>query len=130
MHFLTPSGSKSIFTPDDSKTSALPHALVIDLFPCLATFKPAPATTNAEMVEILIVLDPSPPVPQVSTAFKSSFNLTCNALLCITRAMPAISSGVSPLILSAVTKAPNCDGNDSPVIISSITLPASSSEMS
>ena len=34
--------------------------------PCLATGTPAPATTNAVVVEMLKVCSPSPPVPQVS----------------------------------------------------------------
>ena len=35
--------------------------------PCFATVTPAPATTNAAVVEMLNVCRPSPPVPQVST---------------------------------------------------------------
>ena len=34
--------------------------------PCLATGTPAPATTNAVVVEMLNVCSPSPPVPHVS----------------------------------------------------------------
>ena len=66
-----------------------------------------------------MVCDPSPPVPQVST--RSPSDCTRNAFSRITLAMPAISSGVSPLRRMAVTKAPNWAGVASPVIISSIT---------
>ena len=58
----------------------------------------------------------SPPVPQVSTTIPSA--CTGMALALITLAMPAISSLVSPLIRSAVTKAPNCAGVTSPFMIS------------
>jgi len=61
------SGEISTCTPIASSTSALPHNDDADRLPCLATFKPQPATTNAATVEILNVLRPSPPVPQVSS---------------------------------------------------------------
>ena len=47
---------------------ALPQWLETDRLPCLATGTPAAATTKAAVVETLKVPEPSPPVPQVSTA--------------------------------------------------------------
>ena len=61
------------------------------------------AATKAAAVEMLKVEELSPPVPQVSTTGVVTF--TGIALARITLASPAISSTVSPLILSAVTKA-------------------------
>ena len=58
------SGGRSMRMPSPSSKSALPHLLEIDRLPCLATRTPAPATTNAAMVEMLKVSGPSPPVPQ------------------------------------------------------------------
>ena len=52
--------------PSASSTSALPAAEETARLPCLATGTPAPATTNAVVVEMLKVCSPSPPVPQVS----------------------------------------------------------------
>ena len=63
MHFPTISGGISMLTPSASNTSALPELLETDLFPCLATGTPVPATTNAAVVEMLKVWETSPPVP-------------------------------------------------------------------
>ena len=52
--------------PSASSTSAEPHRLVAERLPCLATRQPAPAATNAAVVETLKVGRP-PPVPAVST---------------------------------------------------------------
>ncbi len=60
------SGVAWIFTPNSCRTSALPHRLEIDRLPCLAMFRPAPAKTKAQVVEILKVSAPSPPVPTIS----------------------------------------------------------------
>ena len=73
---------------------------------------------NAAVVDTLNAPEPSPPVPQVSTSAPST--LTRNAFSRITRAMPAISSGVSPFSRRAVTNAPNCAGVASPPMISSM----------
>ena len=62
------SGGRAIRIPHASSRSALPHWLEIERLPCFATCTPAPATTNAAMVEMLNVLQPSPPVPQVSSS--------------------------------------------------------------
>ena len=55
-----------MFTPDLARKSALPDLEVMDLLPCLTTFPPHDATTNAEMVEQLNIFRLEPPVPQVS----------------------------------------------------------------
>ena len=65
-HCTTCSVVKSKLTPATSNKSALPQVLDTERLPCLATCPPAAATTNAQVVEILKVLAPSPPVPQVS----------------------------------------------------------------
>ena len=65
--FSTSLGSKFMFKPTFSNTSALPLLLVTPLFPCLATGTPAPEITNAAAVLMLKVFILSPPVPQVST---------------------------------------------------------------
>ena len=118
-HSVTPAGPKSIFTPASSSTSALPQTPDIALLPCFATFVPVPATTNAATVDILNVPLPSPPVPHVSTMLPLVD--TCCDLSRITSAIPAISSTVSPLSLSAVANAAICDGVALPSMISSIT---------
>ena len=68
MERATSSGVCSTLTPSASSTSAEPHLLLTERFPCLAIATPAPAATNAAAVEILKVFTLSPPVPQVSTS--------------------------------------------------------------
>ena len=81
----------------------MPHLLEAARFPCLATGIPAADTTNADKVDILKVLEPSPPVPTIS---KTSI-LFKNRSQCkrITFAAQVISSIVSPFIANAVRKA-------------------------
>ena len=117
-----------IFTPRDSKASALPDDPEIALFPCFATFIPAPATTNATAVEILNVFSPSPPVPHVSR--RGSSRSIFKDLSLIAVAKPAISVGVSPFIFIAIIKAPNWAGVTSPLIISFIDNLANSKSKS
>ena len=62
----------SLFTPKISSTSELPDLLETALLPCFATFIPRLARINATVVEIFIVLKPSPPVPQRSIIGVSS----------------------------------------------------------
>ena len=57
----------STLTPSAVSTSAEPAREETARLPCFATVTPAPATTNAAVVEMLKVFRPSPPVPQVST---------------------------------------------------------------
>ena len=65
--------------------------LVAERLPCLATVTPAPAATMAAAVEMLKVLAPSPPVPQVSRITSASTS-TFSASALMARAMPTISS--------------------------------------
>ena len=69
--------------------------------PCLVTVYPAPATINDEIVEILKVFFPSPPVPHKSIEFNSSKSIlrhrSNNASL-----NPSISSTQGILILYTV----------------------------
>ena len=102
-HSATASAPRSILTPSASRTSALPQRLLIARLPCLATLSPAPAAIRAAAVEILVLPDLSPPMPQVSIT--GGVVLTGMALSRITLASPAISSTVSPLTRSAVTRA-------------------------
>ena len=73
---------------------------------------------------MLNVPDESPPVPQVSTSGPSTS--TRSDFSRITRAIPTISSSVSTLTRSAVTKAPIWAGVASPSMISLMAPPASS----
>src|SRR5262245_35865793 len=127
MQASTHSFGASTFTPKAPKTSALPDWLDTERLPCLATRTPAPATTKAQVVEILKVPFWSPPVPQVSRTVLD-WTLTRRAFSRITHAAPVISSTVSPFILSAVRKDATCKGVASPVMISFITVMVSSSE--
>ena len=61
------SGGTSILTPNASSTSAAPDFEDAARFPCFATGIPAAAITMEEVVEMLKELDPSPPVPTISS---------------------------------------------------------------
>ena len=124
MHRWTPSGPRSITTPKASSTSALPQDPETARLPCLATLSPAAAATKAAAVDTLKLHLPSPPVPAVSTSVPTTS--TFSAFSRITVAMPAISSGVSPLARRAARNAPNWAGVDSPSMTCRITAAASS----
>ena len=79
-----------------------PHFDETARLPCFAIGTPAPATTNAVVVEMLKVRSPSPPVPQVSMQ-SGALGRTGVARARIARAKPVISSTVSPFIRIAVT---------------------------
>ena len=71
------------------------------LLPCFAIFKPQAAANIAAVVEMLMVLAPSPPVPtQSATAVVWVGKGVALARIAI--AAPAISAGVSPFIFNAV----------------------------
>src|SRR5437899_5190817 len=72
MTCATLAGDRSRLIPSVSTTSADPQSDDTDRLPCLATRRPAPATTNAVAVETLNVPDASPPVPQVSISISRS----------------------------------------------------------
>ena len=61
------SGSTERLNPSFSRQSALPLFPELARLPCFATTAPAPAATNATVVETLKVMPPSPPVPTVSS---------------------------------------------------------------
>ncbi len=117
-------------SPITSRRSALPHRLVTDLFPCLATGIPAPAATKAAIVLILKVLILSPPVPHVSTKVPFTFGWIWWQYLRIVDANAVISSMVSPLILRAVRKEAIWASVALPDMISSMIFSASSFDRS
>src|SRR5580765_3586786 len=129
MHCSTRSFGASTLTPKAPKTSALPDWLDTERLPCLATLTPAPANTNAVVVEILNVPFWSPPVPQVSSTVLAPTFTRC-AFSRITRAAPVISPTLSPFMRRAVRKAATCSGEASPVMIWFITSIVSASERS
>ena len=56
-----------ILTPRASSTSAAPDFEEAALFPCFATGTPPAAITREAVVEMLKELEPSPPVPTISS---------------------------------------------------------------
>ena len=125
MHSATWSGPRSMRAPSASSRSAEPERLVAERLPCLATAQPAPAAIRAAVVEMLNELRP-PPVPAVSSRSSRSIG-TWTASSRITRASPASSSTVSPLVRSAVRKPAIWISETSPCMISDSTSAASSS---
>src|SRR5437773_525793 len=137
----TCSGASSSFTPSVSTTSAEPQSEAplrpdMDRLPCLATLRPAPATTNAVAVETLNVPEASPPVPHVSMSISRSVPVsdadasvprvrTRTAFCRITCAKPMSSSMVSPFIRSAVSNAAIWALVAAPDMIASIAAAAS-----
>ncbi len=99
------SGGRSIWTPSDSITSALPLLLDTPRPPCLAVLAPAAAATNMAQVEMLKVLAPSPPVPTMSTRWVVSATATLRESSRITCAAAVISPMVSFLTRRPVTMA-------------------------
>src|SRR4051795_10372983 len=124
MHAATAAGSRSMFAPSASSTSAEPDLPVALRLPCFATMQPAPAATNAAHVETLNVGGP-PPVPAVSSR-SSPPTSTERARERIVRARPTSSSTVSPLVRSAIRNAAACASDASPCMISRSTAAASS----
>ena len=61
------SGAIVMLTPSASSTSAAPDLEEAALFPCFATGTPPAAMTSEAVVEMLKELDPSPPVPTISS---------------------------------------------------------------
>ena len=98
--FLLCSGSMVIFTPSASRQSAAPDLELAARLPCLATGTPAAEITMDAVVEILKELEPSPPVPTISSASTSAPSFLPNFR--ISSAEPVISSMVSPFWLNAV----------------------------
>src|SRR5262249_51937127 len=128
-HRATPSGPRSITTPNASRTSADPHAEDAARLPCLATRTPAPAATSAASVEMFTVPDRSPPVPHVSTTGPpgpSRGMSTVCANRSMVRASAASSAAVSPLARSATAKPAIWASVASPARIAAMVCSASS----
>src|SRR5262245_46674896 len=135
MHWATRAGVRSRLTPSASTTSADPQRLETDRLPCLATLRPAPATTNAVAVETLKVPDASPPVPAVSISISRSVPAsavptsprvrTRTAFSRMTSASPMSSSTVSPFMRRAVRKAATWTEVAAPDMSASIAAAAS-----
>ncbi len=111
-HVATPSGVMSRATPSASSTSADPLSELDARPPCLQTSPPAPATTNAAVVEMLIEWLRSPPVPQVQIARcrTSSVRGTSTENSRIAPRALANSSDVSPLVRIPMANAAICTG--------------------
>ena len=92
--------------PRASSTSAEPTLPLALRFPCLATEAPQAAATKATAVEILKLLAPSPPVPQVSTRCSAGRDGGITQAWRSTWAMPASSSPLTPLALRATSRPP------------------------
>ena len=89
-----------------------------------ATDAPAPAATSAAAVEMLKVLQPSPPVPQLSTSGARDVT-TRSACARIVPAAATTTSTVSPRVRSAARNAPTRAGDAAPVMIASNAAAAS-----
>src|SRR3972149_851897 len=125
MHCSTLETSASMLTPSARSTSALPLLEDTDLLPSLATGPPAAEETNAAAVDMLNVMEASPPVPHVSITSAGASTLV--AFSRMTLAEPVISSTVSPFIRQATRSAPIWAGLAPPVMTSFITEDDSSS---
>jgi hypothetical protein len=75
-------------------TSALPDDEETLRPPCLATRAPAAAVTNIEVVEILKVFAPSPPVPTISIIF----SVLTNGTLVENSRMTCAAAVISPML--------------------------------
>ena len=111
-------------TPSASRTSAAPEREVIARLPCLATGTPAAATTSAEVVEMLNVPEPSPPVPTTSIVPSGASTRRTRSRIAI--AKPASSSTVSPRIRRATSMAASSAGVASPSMTEPIASRATS----
>ena len=120
-------GWTSRLKPSAASTSPEPHLPVAARLPCFATAIPAPAIMKAEVVDMLKVSSPSPPVPTMSTG-RELPALMYAARARIARAAPTTSSTVSPFILRAVRNAARICGSTSADIISPKTSALSAPE--
>ncbi len=90
-------------TPSASRQSAVPERELAARLPCLITRAPAPAAVIPAIVEMLTVAARSPPVPTMSTPWRSrSMGV---ALARVTSSRVANSAGDSPLARSSTEKA-------------------------
>ena len=127
MQCATSAGPRSITTPRASRTSAEPAFDEAARPPCLHTGTPAPATTNAAIVDTLMVPLRSPPVPQVSTrrSAKVGATTTRSEAASMAATKPVISDTVSPLQRSPNRKAAIWAGVALPSRMSARAAPAS-----
>src|SRR4051794_29001107 len=125
MHAATAARPRAMRAPSASSTSADPLRPVALRLPCFATTQPAPAATNAAVVETLNVGRP-PPVPAVSSSSPAAGS-TPAANLRIVRASPASSSSVSPFVRSAMRNPAIWASATSPAMISASTAAACAS---
>ncbi len=112
----TRSAVRSRRMPSASSTSADPAWLEAERLPCLTTRAPAPAATIAAIVEMLTLIDRSPPVPTTSRARPGMAIGVATAYIASRK--PVTSSMVSPLLRSATA---------SPAIWAGVAAPASTS---
>ncbi len=117
-------GGSSRLTPSLPRTSEEPLADDEARLPCLTTLAPVPATTIADMVEMLTVLAMSPPVPTMSTVRPGTWMVV--ACSYIARTSPETSVTVSPLARSATAKPAICTSVASPLMMRSIAQAVSS----
>ena len=102
--------------PSASSTSADPAWLEAERLPCLTTRAPAPAATIAAIVEMLTLIERSPPVPTTSSARPGIVRGVATWYIASSR--PVTSSIVSPLLRRATAK---------PAIWAGVAAPASTS---
>ena len=100
MHCAICSGFSMMFAPIAFRASAAPDFEETEPPPCFATRPPAAAITNIEVVEILNVRAPSPPVPTISSSDSGSLTFTFVERSRITFAAAVISPMVSFLTRS------------------------------
>ena len=119
-------------TPSASSTSAVPHCEDAARFPCLHTGTPAPATTNAAIVEMFTECDLSPPVPTMSIvrfAISAGRSTRADALR-TSASIPSNSTALSPLVRRPMTRAAICAEVASPSSTVRIAARASFSDRS
>ena len=117
MHCATCSEVRFRLPPSASIASAEPDLLDTLRLPCFATRPPAAAMTNKQVVEILNVDVPSPPVPTISSRCMSADICTLLEKSRITSAAATSSAMASPLERSAMRVAAAETGDALPLII-------------
>ena len=133
---VTPTVSKAATTwvrgacslkPRPSNTSAEPTRPLALRLPCFATTAPQAAAVKATAVEMLKLLAPSPPVPQLSTIDSPGRGQGKGAAWRKTWAMAASSWGLGSRLRRAAKKAPVCTADSCSLNQASIRALASDS---
>ena len=105
-------------TPSASRVSAPPDSEDAARLPCLITGTPAAAVTIEAIVDRFTVLDPSPPVPTMSTASApTALSGIRRACLSMVSASSVTSADVGRFIRIATAKPEICAGVAEPVMI-------------